>query len=218
MNEGEEGPSSLLDPRGSGWKLKMAWPGLFRLYVKGEEAMAELSTELQAIENNLSRGHSRDDKDAPKLERALFLLALFALGKREGDNCSSFGFDSFRKLIVEDLSDTLGSLTLRLLSEKTHRTAELAKTNVVSLVKRAASGLIRIKYPGAARGSGDLVPKEILAIWHARGLCEHFRRLPTKREVRARLEIIGITYGKTKDLAGKWRSLFSRAGLATLPD
>jgi hypothetical protein len=84
MNEGEEGPSSLLDPRGSGWKLKMAWLGLFRLYVKGEEAMAELSTELQAIENNLNRGHSRDDKDAPKLKRALFLLALFALGKREG--------------------------------------------------------------------------------------------------------------------------------------
>ena len=43
-----------------------------------------------------------------------------------------------------------------------------------------------------------LPPKVVQAIWHARGLCEHYRRLPTKREVRARLEAIGIDYARSK--------------------
>ena len=107
---------------------------------------------------------------------------------------------------------------MELLAAKTSERAELAEARVVSFVKRAAGGLVRINYPKPAKGSGDVVSKKLLAIWQARALCERLRRLPTKQEVCESLEAIGVSYARSKDAPEKWRDLFLHAGLSSLPD
>src|SRR5262249_40513261 len=97
--------------------------------------------------------------------------------------------------------------------------AESAATELSALFNRGVSGLVRLNFPEAARGSGDVFPKEVSAIRCAKILCEHFRRLPTKAEVRTILEHCGVRYSKkSKGFEGNWRGLFDRAGLNSLPD
>lgn len=61
---------------------------------------------------------------------------------------------------------------------------------LVNLMKRAAKGLVRVKFPGRTRGNARnkdrCTPKALLAILHAQALCKAHRRLPTKAEVAAR--------------------------------
>ena len=212
---------SLLEPRLRGWNVKEKWTGLFTLWVRGDEAWAELSPELQGIGNRLDRGyHAKAGKEAMKLESALWWLAI--LEEVESDASAKLlrgTLEGVSKDIVQALLDArLGKMVLQVMSEKTEARAARDSDRALNLFGQSMRGLIRTKFPSKAFGSGDAIPKELLAIWVARTLCEDFRRLPTKREVRERLEAIGVSYEKSKDPDGRWRMLFARAGLSTLPD
>jgi hypothetical protein len=209
---------SSLDPRTQGWVLEQSWPRLFDLYVKDGEARAELSPELNAIQNALLRGHSPDDNDAAMLERALFMSCLIHAGMEDGAGDSS-EFDYWRRQVGNDLAVVLGPVIEKILAAKTQARAELAAEAFINLAKRAAEGLVRTKFPGATRGNkGSALPKALLAIQCARALCEVHRRLPTKAEVRQRLEAIGVDYKNSNDAEKRWNDLFARAGLSELPD
>ena len=209
---------SLLDPRTHGWKLVESWPTVFDLYIKGDEARAELSPEVQSIENALQRGHSIDDVAALDLEGALFFATVIFTAPREGADASSFGFQYLRQQIADKTAASLGPVVLEILSAKTREKAELAAERTASLMKRAAGGLVRMKYPGKGRGNKTPTSKAVLAILYARFLCAELRRLPTKREVRALLEENKVLYAKGNDVENKWHELFVRAGLSALPD
>jgi hypothetical protein len=210
---------SLLDLRTHGWVLDQSWPGLFDLYVKDGEARAELSPELNAIQNALTRGHSIDEHDAGRLERALLMSCVIGI---EGGTGDSFELDYWRRYVGNDVAVVLGPVVEKRLAAKTSRRAELAAMGLVNLMKRAAKGLVRVKFPRSTRGNARTkdrcTPKALLAILHARALCEVLRRLPTKREVRRSLEMAGFGYGKSKGIKNLWNSLFVRAGLSGLPD
>ena len=103
---------------------------------------------------------------------------------------------------------------------KAARQAHTASCALDALLRRTLRRMMKVAFPwdGKAKGSGDAFPKELMAIWHAKGLCGHLRRLPTKTEVQERLEAINVRYKKSKGLKGKWRDMFDRAGLSKLPD
>jgi hypothetical protein len=205
---------SLLDPRLHGWKVENVWPGLFTLYVRGSEARADCGPELQGILIRKQRGHRTEDDSAPKIEGALYMLAVGALA----EDRSSFGWRDIEAMVYRNLVETLGRQALKVYSAQTESQAEIAATELLAVFKRAASGLVRVKFPQKAVGSGEVFAKEMIAIWHARMLCEHFRRLPSKQEVRERLELIGVTFSvRSKGVEGNWESLFDRAGLSGLP-
>jgi hypothetical protein len=204
---------TLLSPELHGWKLDGDWPGLFKLYIRGSESMAELAPELQRTVNMRESGHSLTDVSAEHGSRALYILAIGAMTANEEGSLKWMAETVFR-----DLVDSVGPLVLKILTSEREEQCSNAATDVAALFKRIADGLVRTKFPRAARGSGDAVDKATLAIFEARLLCEYHRRLPTKREVRTRLEMIGVGFGKTKDLDGKWSDVFSRAQLSGLPD
>lgn len=212
---------SLLDLRTHGWVLEQSWPGLFDLYGKDGEARAELSPELNAIKNALTRGRSIDDHDAARLETALFMSCAIHAGMEDGAGDSS-EFDDWKRKIGNDIAAVLGSVIEKILAAKTQSRAERAAMGLVNLMKRAAKGLVRVKFPGRTRGNARnkdrCTPKALLAILHAQALCKAHRRLPTKAEVRRSLEESGFGYGKSKGIKELWNSLFVRAGLSGLPD
>jgi hypothetical protein len=208
---------SLLDPRTHSWKLTESWPTLFDLYVKNGEARVDLSPELQSIENALWRGHSVDDHDVAILERSLFKSCVINRGVKDGVG-NSFGFGHLRQDVGNDVAISLGPTVEKILTASTPEQAELAAEGAINLLKRAFGGVVHTKFPSATRGNTSLIPKAVLAIWHARLLCERFRRLPTKAEVRQALEAIGISYARSKDPKGRWEDLFIRAGLSDLPE
>ena len=205
---------SLLDPRLEGWKVENVWPGLFTLYFRGSEARAECGPELQGILNRKQRGHRNDDKHAPLVERSLFWLSCGWLAK----DTASFGWRHIEGDVFRDLVEALGENAAALCSAQTEAKAELAATDLMAIFKRSVDGMVRIKFPKKAVGSGEVLPKEVLAIWNAQEACAYLRRLPRKQEVRERLELIGVTFSvRSKDVEGKWKSLFDRAGLSGLP-
>jgi hypothetical protein len=208
---------SLVDPRSHGWILEQSWPGLFDLYVKDGEADAVLAPELNGRVSALTRGHSVDDGDVLAIERALYLSCLIHMGMEDGAGDSP-GFDYFRREIGNDVAAALGPIVKEIFAAKTSHQADLAADGLINLMKRAARGVVRMKFPGATRGNSWRVAKAPLAIWIARGLCEKHRRLPTKAEVRQRLEAIGMGYARSNDFEAKWRALFVLAGLGDLPD
>ena len=218
--EQEERPyhGSLLDPRTDGWVLEQSWPGLFDLYTRDGEARVELSPELNARKNALMRGRSIDDGDSARLERALFWAAVIDTGTEEGVG-DSFGFDYLRRDLADDCAAVFGPIVKRIMEVKTKRQAELAALGIVNLAKRAAKGIVRMRFPGPARGNGSTTPKKALAaIWVARELCKEHRRLPNKAEVRQRLEAMGFDYSKSNGPEKRWDDLFAAAGLSGLPD
>lgn len=212
-------PFSLLSLESQGFVLLQSWEGLFSLYKKGDEVVAQLATELAKIEWALLRGHTNYDESPPRISSAMFWLMLREFARKEALRHDSFGFEHAAKEVFADLSDTLGPEILRIFTAPSEDQAKEAARTACSMFKRAVDGMVKSKFPQKARGSGDAFPKEVMAIWTARGLCEHLRRLPTKSEVRARLEAIGVTYavGNSKDVEGKWRDLFGRSGLHLLP-
>jgi hypothetical protein len=211
---------SLLDLRTHGWVLDQSWPGLFDLYVKDGEARAELSPELNDIQNALTRGRSIDDHDTGRLESALFMSCV--LRRIEEGAGDSFAIDYWRQYVGNEVAGVLGPVVEKILAAKTSRRAELAARGLVNVMKRAAKGFVRMKFPrptrGNARDKGWCTPKALLVIEHARVLCEELRRLPTKGEVRRSLEMAGFGYGNSKGIKNLWNSLFVRAGLSGLPD
>ena len=63
-----------MSPEAVGWIKINEWPGLFVLYRRGSEHLAELQPELAANEKPLMSGHGEDLASA-KLDGALGLLA-----------------------------------------------------------------------------------------------------------------------------------------------
>ena len=100
------------------------------------------------------------------------------------------------------------------------RQAHTASCALDALLRCTLRRMTKVAFPwdSRAKGSGGAFPKELLAIWHAKMLCGHLRRLPTKTEVRQRLEAIGVSYKKDKNEKKNWEKLFLKAGLDDLPD
>jgi hypothetical protein len=211
---------SLLSPEVQGFLLSQVWRDLFALYTKGDEVRVELSPELRKIEWALLRGHTNYDESSPKISTSLFWLMLREFAREEGLEHSTFGFAHAADAVFANLSESFGAAVLKINTAKNEEDAKEAAKAACAMFKRALDGIVKSKFPQRARGSGDVIPKEVLAIWTAQGLCQHLRRLPTKAEVRQKLEAIGVIYaeGKSKDVEGKWRDLFGRSGLFQLPD
>lgn len=213
-------PVSLLSPTMRGFSLSERWDGLFDLYTKDDEILVELAPDLQKVEWALLRGHTNYDASSQRISASMFRLLLREFSRMEGRPHDTFGFDHAAREVYADLSETIGSKVLAIFTAHSEEEAQKSAKEACSMFKRALDGMVKSKYPQKARGSGDAIPKEVLAIWTAQGLCHHFRRLPTKSEVRQKLEAIGVTYAaeKSKDVEGKWRDLFGRSGLHDLPN
>ena len=212
---------SLLDPRCDGWQWRANLGGLFTLYVRGDETRVELSRELQHVKNRICRNRpgENEDHEYDAFERMMFRAAIFAYGHLDGDDCQSFGFDSFRKDIAQEAIDAIGSVALEILKAPTREKGDAAVCRLSALARRAGRGMLAAKFPRRAKSSGRQTPKELLMIETARVLCMVLRRLPTKREVRELLTARGIGFStKCKDVEALWSRLFERAGLTRLPD
>lgn len=214
--------ADLLDPRANGWTLVDGWDDrnkLFLLFIKNGTFHAELSSELLTHVNTLIRGHAPEDAAVRSLEHALLTAATMAHAMKEGKDCSSFNWDIMRRSIADNLTASLGISALEVLAADSLRRAELKKETAVALTERALSGIVRIKWLRPALRNRSSAPTELLAIEHARLLCEQLHRLPTKTEVRASLEAADFVYSsKSKGIKLKWISLFIRARLDTLPN
>jgi hypothetical protein len=211
---------SLLSWEARGYTLVQTWDGLFCLYSKGDEFVAELSPELRKIEWALLRGHTNYDESSPKISESMFWLCVQAFARKEGDGLNIADFEQAAGKVYSDLAETLGVEILRIVTAQSEEEASEAAKTARSMFDRAIAGMVKGRFPKKARGSGDAFPKEVMAIWTAQGLCGHLRRLPTKAEVREKLEMIGVTYAvaNSGDVEGKWRDLFGRSGLYNLPD
>ena len=218
VRDDDSAPSeSLLGLKLHGWKVNKKWPELFTLWIKGKQVRAELSPELQEIENALRRRHHiHSSKEPITLSSALVQLAVLEMTRRDASAKLKLGtFEGMSVEIVRDLLDAgLGKRALELLKARPAWLAKTAAGNLMNLVSNSVRGMVQSRFPSTQ----DDTPKELLAIRAARMLCEHFQRLPTKREVRLELEALGIAYNKPKDPDGPWRALFARAGLSLLPD
>jgi hypothetical protein len=208
---------SLLSMEAEGFTVAQHWPRLFTLYARGKEWRAELCFDLHEVERALVRNRPLDDETAPPLEASFFnvLRVQEALKMKRWPE----GFDDIAGSVGFSMARAIGPSLLRLWCANNEPEAKQAADELCAVFNRAVSGMVRMKFPKRARGSGDQRPKPLLAIWIARGLCETLRRLPTKAEVRSELGVVGVTFSKrTKDAEGRWRELFYCAGLARLPD
>lgn len=208
---------SLLSMETEGWAVAQHWPRLFTLYTRGNERRVELCFDLHEIERALVRNRGLDDEAAPTLEASFFnvlrVQEALKLGKWPE------GFNYVAGSVGLSLARAIGPALLRLWSAASEPEAKRASDELCAVFNRAVSGMVRMKFPKRARGSGDEIPKPLLAIWATRALCEAHLRLPTKAEVRTELQAAGVGFSKrTKDVEGRWRELFYCAGLARLPE
>lgn len=198
-----------------------SWPGLFDLYCVDGKYWAALSRELGRIYTATRRGHAKDDKTIIRLEQALELLGM-AYNADQGiadDGWSSAAWKLLGDSILTDLTATLGRSLWRLHAAKSEREASKEADKLSAFLVKATNGLWKARFP-QARGSnkGSKIPRETLAIQAAKELCEAKHRLPSKLEVRQKLESDGLKYAENKDLTARWREFLNRAGLNGLPD
>ena len=116
----EERPyhGSLLDPRTHGWVLKQSWPGLFDLYTRDEEARADLSSELNAIEAVFLQEYSVGDAAVKSMKSALFMSAVLHQAMNEGVD-DSFGFQDCRKQVADQTASEFGKILIEVMEAKT---------------------------------------------------------------------------------------------------
>lgn len=205
-----------MSPEAVGWIKINEWPGLFVLYRRGSEHLAELQPELAANEKRLMSGHGEDLASA-KLDGALGLLAYLDFARRDSaTNHNSWGFSELRREAIGLLTETLGDLAIKLFFSS-KEAAENSYMDMVALVKRTGEGIVKRRFdPMHYKGKWAL---PVLAIWHAKMLCEYHGRLPSKTEVKERLAMIGMGFSKkSKATKGNWNQVFFRAGLTELPD
>lgn len=235
--------SESLAPEQFGFTLHERWKGLFSLYVKGKEVLVEIEPALAAVEAAVLRGRFTNHWDpkhqnAMKLEKSLGQMSFYSrvrngdfLGLNEGGKrlLQQLALESVEMLNealnprLEELNAaiwTMQEYKQRCNAEKVHRRAEQAASDLRAVFKRACEGMISAAFHAKkrARGSGDARPKEFWAIRYAQMLCGYLRRLPTKTEVRERLEATGVKYPDNKNQRRAWREMFDRAGLGDLPD
>jgi len=208
---------TLLSPEMSGWVRVQEWPELFILYRRGSEKLAELQPELATIEERLMSGHCAQDSASAKLGRAFGLLAFLEFARNDpSTNHESKGFLEIGRKAVGLLTETLGGLAGKLVFSS-KEAAENSYMDMVALVKRTGEGIVKRRFdPMRYKGKWSL---PVLAIWHAKMLCEYHGRLPSKAEVRERLIMIDMDFSKkSKATKSNWNQVFDRAGLRNLPD
>jgi hypothetical protein len=211
-----------MSPEASGWIKIQEWPGLFVLYRRGSEHLAELQPELEANEKRLMSGHGLEDLASAKLDRAWGLLAFLEFARRDSaTNHNSWGFLELRREAIGLLTETLGELALKLFYSS-REAAENSYMDMVALVKRTGEGIVKRRFdPIRYKGKWAL---PVLAIYYAKLLCEQHGRLPSKAEVKERLmapSLVAMKLGfskKSNAHKGNWNQVFDRAGLGGLPD
>jgi len=205
-----------MSPEASGWIKIQEWPGLFVLYLRSGEHLAELQPELAATEKRLVSGHGEDLASA-KLDGALGLLAFLEFARRDSaTNHNSWGFLELRREALGLLTETLGDLAIKLFFSS-KEAAENSYMDMVALVKRTGEGIVKRRFdPLHYKGKWAL---PVFAIRHARSLCEYHGRLPAKTEVKELLVKLGLDFSKkSKATKSNWNQVFDRAGLGELPD
>jgi|Laugresu1bdmlbdd_1035124.scaffolds.fasta_scaffold01400_2 hypothetical protein len=205
-----------MSPEAAGWIKLNEWPGLFVLYRRSGEHLAELQPELAATEKRLVSGHG-DDLASAKLDGALGLLAFLEFARRDSaTNHNSSGFLELRREAIGLLTETLGDLAIKLFFSS-KEAAENSYMDMVALVKRTGEGIVKRRFdPLHYKGKWAL---PVFAIRHARSLCEYHGRLPAKTEVKELLVKLGLDFSKKSNAhKGNWNQVFDRAGLRNLPD
>ena len=205
-----------MSPEAAGWIKLNEWPGLFVLYRRSGEHLAELQPELAATEKRLVSGHG-DDLASAKLDGALGLLAFLEFARRDSaTNHNSSGFLELRREAIGLLTETLGDLAIKLFFSS-KEAAENSYMDMVALVKRTGEGIVKRRFdPLHYKGKWAL---PVFAIRHARSLCEYHGRLPAKTEVKELLVKLGLDFSKKSNAhKGNWNQVFDRAGLRDLPD
>lgn len=205
-----------MSPEASGWIKIQEWPGLFVLYRRSGEHLAELQPELATTEKRLVSGHGEDLPSA-KLDGALGLLAFLEFARRDSaTNQNSSGFLELRREAIGLLTETLGDLAIKLFFSS-KEAAENSYMDMVALVKRTGEGIVKRRFdPLHYKGKWAL---PVFAIRHARSLCEYHGRLPAKSEVKELLVKLGLDFSKkSKAPKSNWNQVFDRAGLGELPD
>lgn len=198
-----------------GWKLTTEWNGLFKLYVREGEARAALSAELSQIRSQHFAGHTTEKfAETRVLEDAITRLGVAVVvyetfGKQPSAEEA--------KNIVEAMVPTIGKYAGKMLVAQNKIQMENASYELSNLFKRVVEGIEKSRFPSKAHGSGEKVAKQVAAIDVSQKLCGELQRLPTKAEVREKLEANGIKYRHDINIETKWRSLFDRAGLSGLP-
>jgi hypothetical protein len=209
-------------PEASGWIKINEWPELFVLFRRGSEYLAELQPELATTEKRLMSGHSLEDLASAKLDGALGRLAFLEFARRDSaTNHNSWGFLELRREAIEQLTETLGELALKLFYSS-KEAAENSYMDMVALVKRTGEGIVKSRFdPIRYKGKWAL---PVLAIYYAKLLCQQHGRLPSKAEVKERLmapSLVAMKLGfskKSNAHKGNWNQVFDRAGLGELPD
>jgi hypothetical protein len=209
-----------MSPEASGWIKIQEWPGLFVLYLRSGEHLAELQPELAATEKRLVSGHGEDLASA-KLDGALGLLAFLEFARRDSaTNHNSWGFLELRREAIGLLTETLGDLAIKLFFSS-KEAAENSYMDMVALVKRTGEGIVKRRFDAIRYKGKWALP--VLAIYYAKLLCEQHGRLPSKAEVKERLmapSLVAMNLGfskKSNAHKGNWNQVFDRAGLGELP-
>jgi hypothetical protein len=240
------GRKSLLLPEASGFILLERWSGLFSLYIRGDEVKVESEPELAETEQRLERGYYYksdateekvfEDEKMLMLEKALWRISIYS--STPIDQCDEAAKDLLTRFTLEGvdmMSEALSPHLEQFLSavfaaekqfgqsrNKAYRRAHSASCAMNALFLRAYDGMMRAAFPEKKRatGSGEPYSKALMAILYAKMLCADLRRLPTKTEVRERLQAIGIAYksANKRRRDEEWRKLFEKAGLDDLPD
>lgn len=209
----QTGLNALKDPNGNIKPLG----DLFILDQTGGGCVAYPSYALGQHRDRLMRGHSSEDLVAAKVEDALMLLGYYSVFDFE--EYSPTERAALEREVFYNLANALGESVIRTYIAQTKERSEIEAGKVSNILNKALSGIVRMHHHVPARNTGDPVPRAVIAIECAADLCARFKRLPTKKELRAAMEAIGITYKlNPKDPNGKWNGLFSTATLDTLPD
>ena len=202
-----------------GWRLKRSWPRLFNLYTKGKNVRVELSHELNLVRLRIKRNLFPTEEDCVTFATALWILTMLAEGKKAGHQTDSFGFVDMMNQAIDAIASTLSPHVFAVLTAKKESSAESARDEAVGLMRRTMNSLIRDKFPTEPRAAKDGVSREWLALFSARDLVYELGRLPTKSEVRERLNLLGIDFStKSRSYEADWAGVFKRAGLESLPE
>ena len=216
----ESAPLSLLKPELSGWHLVNSPDSPYLIYYRNDEYRADLSDALAAIDARILKGHNKkknneDDVAVSSIERMVWILMVIIEAETEGTNTSSGGFVDLNEALLSDLKSGLGKKAHEMWFSKNEGSSGLRAEELKRLFNRSVDGLMRLKYPSKANGTGEVFDKRRVAIHFGRQLCERLGRLPTKDEI---INLIcekghGYQERKSKGVYGKWMQLFEQCGL-----
>jgi len=201
---------SKFAPLHRGWKLHCHYHGLFYVFTARGKWLVELDSRLALIDERFRRGHKtkEDLNETAIMVNALWYTAAAAQELNHRDNGLAL------EIAGESMAKAIGKPLIDAFRASNESRAGIEIDNLKQLFNKALDGLMRLKYPGKAVGSGKAIAEERIVILCARELCEKFKRLPTQREVREAMMQMGYgpQEGKSKGIKGRWKDLFRRSG------